>query len=88
MRPFSFGHRWLKRGSTYSGPWAQNPWIKSASGDLQRRKDLDCTAAATIMLETAAHRPGDAIMQRRQQKSAIGTWEDEGGSVGPRTLRC
>jgi hypothetical protein len=75
MRPFSFGHRWLQRSSKYSGPWAKNPWINATAGSLQRRKDLDCAQAAAVMIES--------------EKVAIGTWEDEGGSVGPRrTMHC
>jgi hypothetical protein len=90
MRPFSFGHRWLQRGSKYSGPWAQNPWINAASGSLQRRKDLDCALTPAVGIEAdSTLEAREEGVQKRQQKVAIGTWEDEGGSVSThRSMRC
>jgi hypothetical protein len=63
MRPFSFGHRWLKRRPPNAQPWHQNPWIGSSGNSLQSSN-------------------GNDAVESKQQKSAIGTWEDEGGSVG------
>ena len=87
------GSRWLIPRRQYSGSWKQNPWINVASRDALARnaalgaQTVSVSAECFVDSERAAapNRSStdvyDAI-ENRQQKSAIRTWENEGGNTG------
>ena len=84
MRRVTIDNGWML---PHSGSWRLNPWIKSAPFGLQARHPIDGGMPAQLAAGSVADR-GPASTKahhaedRQQQKAAIRTWEDEGGSIG------
>lgn len=71
MRTTTTPRLWRLRRPAVSPPWFKNPWIHPSSNQL---------------LELRMQAEDDAST-RKQYKAAIGTWEDEGGSLRTDVLR-
>lgn len=85
MRRTSIGSRWHTPGQRYAGGWRQNPWINAMCSALHARSATESSSAAD---REAAGQPGSVTSQHndgnldRQQRAAVRTWENEGGSLG------
>jgi hypothetical protein len=93
MRRPSIGSRWSTPDRRYTGSWRQNPWINAVCVALQGRSEAGGSSTASTDAATAADRepagqPGSDTSRRndsnqdRQQRAAVRTWENEGGSLG------
>ncbi len=76
MRRTTIGSRWITPGRRYSGAWRQNPWINAMSNTLHTRSETESGSAED---RKPAGQPGP---DDRQQRAAVRTWENEGGSLG------
>lgn len=79
MRRTSSGSRWISSGHRYAGGWRQNPWINAVSNTLQARSEAGNGSSASIDIDPAA----DRHVGNQEQKAAVRTWENEGGSLAP-----
>lgn len=78
------------RRQRFSGPWNANPWISSRTIGPRNYQGIDRQQAqglsaslplperAAAMVEPGAARER-RTKERKQQRNALGTWEDEGG---------
>ncbi len=81
MRRTTIGNRWNTPGRRYAGGWRQNPWINALCNPLHARSETADRSTASVDADSAADRRQDSS-QDRQQKAAVRTWENEGGSLG------
>ena len=63
----TIGSRWNTPRRRYTGGWRQNPWINAVHVALH--------AGSNTLERNDSHQDG-------QQTVALGTWENEGGSLG------
>lgn len=85
--------RWTRLSRRYKGGWHQNPWINAVFSASQPRGEAIGGSTASVDAQSAADREhsvpsrsatserNDSI-QEPQQKAAMRTWENEGGSLG------
>ena len=85
--------RWATLRRRYKGSWRQNPWINAVFSASQARGDAIGGSSASVDAESAADREHPVLsrsatserndsIQEPQQKAAMRTWENEGGSLG------
>ena len=78
------------RRQRFSGPWSRNPWLNWSSIGPQNHRGVDRLQADRFSasrplsaLAPAMVEPGAAQVKRkkdkRQQRTALSTWEGEGG---------
>lgn len=72
MRHTTIGSRWSTPGRRYAGGWRQNPWINAVCNAMHARSETGGAATASVDEDCAAD---------RQQRVAVKTWENEGGSL-------
>lgn len=91
MRRTTIGSRWNTPGRRYTGGWRQNPWINAVYIALQARSETDGSSCVSIDADAVADRRhgGEPDTSQhndsnrdRQQRAAVRTWENEGGSLG------
>jgi hypothetical protein len=68
VRRITVGNRLAQRRQRFCGPWSPNPWTNPLFIGPPNRRPIDGNS----------HRRG---VEKQQQQAAIGTWEDEGGSI-------
>ena len=87
--------RWTTLRQHYKGGWHQNPWINAVFSASQARGEAIRGSTASVDAESAADGvPSHSAtsersdnLQEPQQKAAMRTWENEGGSLGTRQSR-
>lgn len=89
--------RWTTLTRRYQGGWHQNPWINAVCSASQARGQAIGGSTASVDAESAAGREPsrsttserNGSIQEPQQKAAMRTWENEGGSLGThQSVRC
>lgn len=90
MRRTSIKSRWSTPSHRYAGGWRLNPWINAVCSPLHARNEAGDSSTASIDPDCAAReqagQTGSGAPQRRdnqEQRAAVRTWENEGGSLGP-----
>jgi hypothetical protein len=92
MRRTFIGSRWTTLGHRYAGGWRQNPWINAVCTPLHTGNEAGDSSTGSIDIDSAAEREpagqtGPSTSQRhdsnQEQRAAVRTWENEGGSLGP-----
>ena len=92
MRRTFIGNRWTTLGNRYAGGWRQNPWINAVCSPLHTRNETEPSTTASIDIDSAADREPAAQTRsdtpqrhdgNQEQRAAVRTWENEGGSLGP-----
>lgn len=78
------------RRQRFSGPWSQNPWLNPRNIGPRNYEGIDRQRAhglwaspplpghAAAMVESGAAQ-AQRKKDKRQQRTALSTWEDEGG---------
>lgn len=66
------GSRWSTPGRRYAGGWRENPWINAMCNAVHARSETGDVASASADADSAAD---------QQQRAAVKTWENEGGSL-------
>jgi hypothetical protein len=89
MRRTTIGSRWHTPGRRYAGDWRQNPWINAMCNALHTRSGTGTSSTAPDDAWPAVDgKPADSPgPDDRQQRAAVRTWENEGGSLGTRPER-
>jgi len=81
MRRTTIGNRWTTPSRRYAGGWRHNPWINAVCNALHGRSETEGSSTAPIDADAAASQHDDRNPDR-QQRAAVRTWENEGGSLG------
>lgn len=76
----------------FSGPWSQNPWLDLRNVGPRKDQGIDTQqqihrlSASPALPANAMVEPGaaQALLKedKRRQRTALGTWDDEGGRNG------